>query len=744
VTFATIFLFFLYCWGLGFTAGRFFKESGYFLERNLMRVGIGFSLIPVLGLILNSLRVPLDWKIFLVASIAYPLYYFFRNFSKLDFTKLSLKITKTNLSIFLMLLIFAGTFFMYAKGAFIYPYLEDEDPWNHAIGVKYISNEKTLFGKDIRYIDPYPPAFELVMGLLHQTNNSVQWTLKFFNSLFISMSVIFFYFFMKEFSGSRNKALFATFFLAAMPAYLSHFIWSISITMPLFFVSFYALERIKIEKKWWILAGLIIAATLTSSPTHSTYFGFFALIYIFSKIALEKRFLLHLVLAGFAGLLISFFLWWLPMIIRHGPLGTITGLGYRTVAGFSVEGTADRIYTFGDFIWTKTSNLINNPVGLGLIVVMLLIISLASIIYFYRLELRKYWLSTVAVFSFGIGILLIFLSQTYIKFVRKRGIEPLDVGSVPFSEFLFDQVFLISAFLIIIFATALMAIANYRNSEFKEGYVIITLLWLIFSFYAVNAGPFYFKLSPFRAWILLAIPVAILASKGIWHMFRFGNEMKIGILMVLELIFIIGGNNLTSKLFIDFFWSQIPLINIFSISWFFVPFTVLISFLTAKLLRYIFNKKISFPTISIFLLFIILTLTSSAYPKYTVNTAQWPPGAFWTSNEEIMGYIWFKENIPAGSNTFTFSNNALIIGFDKFICEWCADIKEYQKIGFNQTVAQNYNWFKDHQFRYLVVDGQSARKFGAEMTNSKVQEFINSKNFKPIFNNNGLVILEVV
>ena len=191
----TIVLFFVYCYGLGFTVSSFVKNSENFLERNLMRLGFGLSLLPFLALVLNMIKIPADWRIILALSLVYPLYYLLRNYKKFNF---SFKLTKTNLSIFIMLIIFFVNFYIYGSGAFNYPYLEDDDSWSHAMGVKYISIEKTAFvGADtpFHYIDPYPPAYDLLLGILHQTNDSVYFTLKFFNALIISLSTIFFYFF---------------------------------------------------------------------------------------------------------------------------------------------------------------------------------------------------------------------------------------------------------------------------------------------------------------------------------------------------------------------------------------------------------------------------------------------------------------------------------------------------------------------------------------------------------------------
>ena len=602
MAYLSIVFFFVCTFCLGFTATNFVKNSGNFLERNLMRLGMGLSLITFVGLILNLLRVPLDWKIISGISLVYPAYYFIKNYRKFDFSKyLKIKITKTDLSIIAMLLIFIGTFYIYGTGAFNYPYLEDDDPWSHAISVKYVSIEKTVFGENFHYMDPYPPTYDMLMGILHQTNDSVYWTLKFFNALIISLSVVFFYFFAKEFMGNRNKALFATFALASIPCFLSHFIWAISLTMPLIFVSFYCVERIKHDGKWWIVAALVMITTLTSSPTHSVYFGVLFVFYWLTKTIVQRKFLPYETLAGIAGLAMSFVLWWLPAIIKYGGFkGLINKLGLGTNTLFNVAGTADRTYIFSDFVWAKTVNMINNPIGIGIV------------------------LSVIAV----IGLVVVFI----------------------------------------------MLKKDFNNRRY---YLILSLVWFIIMLYSVNASNMPIKISPFRAWMLLAIPVCILAAEGTFFLTGFLKKFGISKIIVLSLI-------------------------------------------------------------------IIGVLFTSAYQKYTVNTAQWPPGGFWTSFDEIRGYVWLRENLPPNTNVFTFVNNGPVIGMDMYTCHWCEDVKGYMKNGFNQTAEEHYRWLKSRDYEYLAIDGQTARQFGLNETNQKINDIASSNLFRIAYNQQGLLLLNVI
>ena len=613
--FVTILLFLFYCFGLGFTASFFLKNSENFLERNLMRLGLGLALLPFLGVVLNIAKIPADWRLILALSLVFPIYYLIKNFPNLKdkFTKIKLK--KSDISIFVMLIIFVASFYVYGTGAFNYPYLEDDDSWGHAETVKYISVEKNVFNQEAlyaRYTNPYPPTYNLILGILHQSNDSVFWTLKFFNALIVSLSVIFFYFFVKEFIGNRNKALFATFALASIPAFLSHFIWALALSVPMYFVTFYAVERIKYDKKWWLLSGLVMFTTLTSSPTHSAYFVFFFALYFITKAMLERKVLVYHALAGILGALLSFGLWWLPMFTRYGFLDTLKKMGISVDSGntaLSIAGTADRVYSFSDFFFAQKQNMINNPIGIG---IFLSILGIVGIIFF---------------------------------FVR------------------------------------------FRHLLKKENHwLVITLVWFLFTFYAVNAAQMPIKLSPFRVWMLLAIPVCILASEGAFNLMgiakKFGNYAKYGLLIIL-------------------------IIGIF--------FT-------------------------------------STQQKIAVNTATWPAGAFWTYvqdetgrvfSPELEGYLWMKDNISPNANVFGFTINGPIIGMDQFICYWCEDIREFKRTGVEKSAEETHSFLQKKGYGYLIIGGNFAKKFGANKTNTKLEELVQSGLFTPVFQNQGAVIFRV-
>jgi len=682
----SITVFFAIAFFLGSGLTLFVKESDNFLERNLMRIGFGLSLLPSLALALNLIKVPADWRILLALSLIYPVYFIMRNFSKFNFSQyLQLTITKTNLSIIVMLLIFAATFYIYASGAFKYPYLEDDDSWGHSQGVKFVSIGKTVFTEQKgghRYLNPYPPTYDLLLGILHQTNNSVYWTLKFFNALIISLSIIFFYFFVKELIGSSNKALFATFALASIPSFLSHFIWAISLSVPLYFVSFYCVERIKYDHKWWIVAGLAMVTTLTSSPTHSAYFGFLFVLYVLTKMIAERRLLLFHILAGFLGILLSFAVWWLPMILKYGLIGTITGLGFRLSSlesgAFAVGGTGDRIYNFADFFVAQKQNMINNPIGIGIFLFVVMLIGIFSIYYYFFNNSKKFKEHSKNKFYITRSLMIISIILLVIGLLLFAGTGKFQPGTKQENAKLADSIrfalfFIFSSLLILIILGFYIA----RNIEENYRWILLALVWFVFTFYAVNGALYPIKLSAFRAWMLLAIPVSILAAEG--------------------------------------------------------------AFFIAS-----FFKGIKLAKIAVFVVLIIGIYFTSGQQKIAVNTSIWPPGGFWTSNEELSGYLWMKENIGQNEKVFGFVVDGPIIGLDKFICYWCQDIKDFKKNGFNKTASDINSFLKSRGYKFLIIDGQVAKEYGINETNNKLNELSSSNLFKPVRATQGFILLQVL
>lgn len=488
----TIFLFLVYSYCLGFTVESFARKAKDSVERNVMRIAIGLAVLPVLIAFISFVRLPVDWRIILIVSIIYPVFFLVENFRKIKSSIKQFKVDsiKINPTIILLLIIFAFVLFMYLKGAFAYPYFEDDDPWEHAKSVKYIAIEKVLKEPDYApydmflYLDPRPPAYDSILAILYQTSSSLMWTMKFFNALFISLGILFFYFFMKRFSGSSNKALFATFVLAMVPAYLSHFIWSHGYMMTLFIVAFYCLEMMRKDGRWLFPTTFIMAAIFLTQETQAVKFAGLFSIYWIIRVLVEKRFLWKELLAPVFGFLISFVFWWFGVFLKFGSLNSLLSgfYGVTSVSAatsrflhpsitkvyFGVLGSGTRqhgIYTLKDFFIATSQNMINNPLGVGIIVGILFIL----------------------------GIAVLYMQRKYLLKAKKE-------------------------------------------------YLLITLFWLFFTFLGVHGGTHWwspFALFPFRFWMLFAIPVAILAAEGFVLLLSLGKGLKINRFFIVVLIVIL-------------------------------------------------------------------------------------------------------------------------------------------------------------------------------------------------------------
>jgi len=475
----TILLFFVYTYGLGYSASFFFKNADDFYERQIMRIGIGLAVIPLIIVLLGLFHIPIAWKILLLLSVIGPLYGAYNKIKSKSF-----KINAPSLYLIILLIIFGLTVFMYTKGSFAYPYLEDDDPWAHALGAKYVATEMRIDDptNSFIYITPYPPGYDGLMGILHQTATSLSWTLKFFNALIISLGILFFYYFCQHFMKSKNKAILATAILAMVPSYLSHFIWAHSMVTTAFIVSLYCLVMMHENDKWMYLLILVIAGICLIQPTQPIkYFVMYLTYLIVYSISSKKIWWKGTI--GIAGGYLLSGVWWIQhwrrmfSIQQEGHGGAeIAATGIQKLIVFIQRafppgsGTATRAYTFSDFFYAKSQNMINNPIGIGNV---LCIIAAISLIYL---------------------------------------------------------------------------VVSYRSMRLeKKTWSMTALLWTIFAFLGINSLTFHLPIGlfAFRFWMLFALPFSILAAEGIWFIASLLSGFKIpklaSILVLILLVFLTSG-----------------------------------------------------------------------------------------------------------------------------------------------------------------------------------------------------------
>jgi len=420
----SIIYFFVVTYGLGSSLLRFFEESDEPIEKHFMRIGLGLSLYIVLGTLMNLLTIPLNWWIFLALSLPLPLIDLKKWISNKQLQnkghqghehKAKFKIKKATVYSIVALLIVLFCLFMYTKGAFSYTPLEDGDPWHHAVSSKYVSQEKTLFTNypdTFRYLDAYPPGFAILMGTLYQLADEMVWTLKFFNALFIALGVMFFFLMSRRLTDDRT-ALIATFFIAMIPAYFSHFIWAHTLVVALFFPVFYCALMMKEKSKWQYAGAFALGGMILAQPTQPikalVMLACLALVHIIHDKKMIKRYAVLVI----GGILISA-LWWGPMIVRFDDV-LRDGLGQKPTTNerwqssthFGPLGSATRDYNIMDFISVSSQNLMTAPIGIGLLPMLLAALGLAGALW-YRKRLfkdRSPWLVIALWFIFtGLGL----------------------------------------------------------------------------------------------------------------------------------------------------------------------------------------------------------------------------------------------------------------------------------------------------------------------------------------------------
>lgn len=499
----SVILFFVMNWGFGYSVTFFLKNTESFLERNLIRIGIGMGVIPILGIILNFVHIPLYWWIFLVLSLAMPLFFLIRhinnktlfNFNSINISEL-LKIKKSSIYLIIVILMFFSILYVMNKGTFVNPWLEDGDSWGHMGYMRYVELEKTLLYPEgipmIHYAPPYPPGYDLTLAIFSQSNSSPFWTMKFFNLLIISLATIFIYLFVKEFSKDSSIALFSALILTIIPSFLSHFIWSTVLGIVLFFPALYCVVMLDHDKKWLIPSIIVIASILVTVPVTAFYFGAFLGLYWLGKVIATRKLNLSIIMAGLGSLVLSMF-FWLHMFIKYGlekvflhlrlfRAGSIsykkiidlhgTGAVMRNPDGsvmMNPDGTVATLkYHFNDFFVAPKQNMINNPTGIGVLLTILVIIGIIYLFY---------------------------------KIIAKR--------------------------------------KELKQFFIENSWLVISFIWFIFALLSVLGEYFPYRMPyPFRAWSYLAIPVAIIGSFGYIALARLSRKIKLPVIIMLLIVFI--------------------------------------------------------------------------------------------------------------------------------------------------------------------------------------------------------------
>ena len=322
------------------------------LEKLVMRFGVGLAAISVLGVVLNLLGIPLDYRVFLGVGIL-----IFLGALVVNRRALAIKNGKFISGLtqcwkskpfwygLFVLVLFAVTVNMYVRGSFNYDYFEDTDPWGYTAVADYIGENRTFTVPyySVQYGEPYTQGYQIVMGVLSQTNDSIYWTMKFFNALIISFGVLFMYYFTRRFSKNEEIAILASLLLFAVPAWVSHFVFSLNFNMTIFVVLLYVLAqlmrarqltsaqeqttvrlvpdlgRLSLVRGWMPVGVVVYASMLVNHFSTVLHASIFCLVFIVTRTLAERRVDWQTVMVFPGGLALSL-LFYLPAYARHWRL----------------------------------------------------------------------------------------------------------------------------------------------------------------------------------------------------------------------------------------------------------------------------------------------------------------------------------------------------------------------------------------------------------------------------------------
>ena len=390
------------------------KREQNFLLTFLEIAAVGLGTFSFIGVVLQLLHIPLHVSIYLLLAGIVPIWSLFQSIKKKE-TDIVFDFGQETIYAGILLFILIAFFIFFHSGANAYPYLENDDPWNHAQAATYIAREHTytvdpevreLNGGYAFYLEPYPPSYDIIMGLMRQMNDSIVWTLKFFNVLLITLGLAFCYLCARAYLNSDLKALFATIILACLPSFMSHFIWSQTIALVVFPVALYATLKALDDATWRIPAIIMIASELVTQPVISFVFGLVvlglvALVFMHELLQRKKskrladRFpqTINGFIVGAAGVALSF-VFWGAQLFKWGISGFIKLRGGELTSGWGGSYALQKYSIWNDAINAPMASRIDQATGWGFIVSLCVIAAIVAIILTSRrtLNIKRGWL----------------------------------------------------------------------------------------------------------------------------------------------------------------------------------------------------------------------------------------------------------------------------------------------------------------------------------------------------------------
>lgn len=528
----SIIYFFVVTIGLGFLIDLLVKEwKADFLEKIVIRLGTGITIFTVLGVIFNFLHIPLDWKVFLAAALIITIaaFYFKKNEIISDFKFDSFKLGKNQIYTVLVFVMFGITAYMYIHGSFAYPWFEDGDPYGYAMTSKYIAEEKTYSSLNhySHYSEPYTQGYQIFMGMMYQVNDSLYWSMKFFNALIISLSILFFFYFVKTFTRNKDIALVSTFALFAIPCWMGHFVFSLNFNMALIPILLYALYNIDRDKNWTYITGIIIASLLINHSSTSLTALMLISIYYTNKVFVDEDINKNIIHAVLIGLVLAS-IFFVPSYLKYqGKFNEGGGLG-----GFDIA-----LSMIG-------------KVNIFVILLGALILIGLAILYYLKfndilLKFRNYSEKEIGIkykiFLISFALVMIFLIFSP-ALINIRGSASRDYT---FNDFFIAQKgnmtnnpIGVGIVLSIMFCAGIVLILFNISNLFdkKRFWLSTTLIWALFTLLFTLGTYFSIAYIPFRMWTFFALFAALIIGYSAYSLSKLLNNQFLAIAFVILVV----------------------------------------------------------------------------------------------------------------------------------------------------------------------------------------------------------------
>jgi hypothetical protein len=182
--------------------------------------------------------------------------------------------------------------------------------------------------------------------------------------------------------------------------------------------------------------------------------------------------------------------------------------------------------------------------------------------------------------------------------------------------------------------------------------------------------------------------------------------------------------------------------------WAFFAFctAILVAFAIVQLLQHIKITELKWILLIIIIIAIIYT---SFIPRFSTQTAQWPPHA-WVSPGEYSGYEELRKT--SYNALFPLCSDDLKVHYAHKLSYLVSDAKlepKYQAFkqqAFNATPAQIQEFMQEFELKYIIVDTTCVQKYGLNQTNEKAQKLIEEKVAMPVWQSQSkeVILFEMI